>query len=243
MRSNDIIQNAYIYKIYSTDNKMNYYGLTTQTPKDRFKQHIDNYYQYTQNNNNTIQYCSSFIIFTNYTLDQIQITIIEHRQNITLREIKKIEKYYIQNFDCVNIYSKKYINQYTTLDKQIIPQSLIFNIIKPTNITQQFIDFIQVLGLHIQDDNIHIHKHINFNQNKNKINHKLQQLYNITPKSNQDTLFYIDLIFNNHSLQLIINTFYDYSFINHKLFIIQKKITFDIESLNFEIEPLEQQSH
>jgi hypothetical protein len=233
MKLNDIIQNAYIYKIHSNDNKMNYYGITTQTPNDRFKQHIDNYYEYTQNNN-TIQYCSSFIIFTNYTIQQTQIQIIEHRQDITLREIKKREKYYIQNFDCVNIYSKKYTNQYTTLDKQIISQSQIQQIIKPTNITQQFIDFIQIFGLHIQDHNIHIHKHINFNQNKNNINHKLQQLYNITPKSNQDTLFYIDLIFNNHSLQLIINTFYNLTFINYKLKIIQK-----IQPLTFQLQQLE----
>ena len=111
MKLNDIIQNAYIYKIHSNDNKMNYYGLTTQTPKDRFYSHIDNYIKYFTNIKT--DYCSSFIIFTNYDITQINYKTIEHHTNITLREIKKREKYYIQNFDCVNIYSKKYTNNYT----------------------------------------------------------------------------------------------------------------------------------
>ena len=78
MKLNDIIQNAYIYKIYSTDNIMNYYGLTTQTPKDRFYSHIDNYIKYFTNIKT--DYCSSFIIFTNYDITQINYKTIEHHK-------------------------------------------------------------------------------------------------------------------------------------------------------------------
>ena len=38
-----------IYKISSTDNKLNYYGLTTQPLQDRFKLHIQSYNRYKNN--------------------------------------------------------------------------------------------------------------------------------------------------------------------------------------------------
>ena len=95
---------SYIYKIYSTDNKLNYYGLTTQNIKDRFNQHLENFI--TQNKP---QYCTSYIIFQNYTIDNIQIQIIEEFDDIPLQNLRDRELYYIQNFPCVNIMGKKKI--------------------------------------------------------------------------------------------------------------------------------------
>lgn len=97
---------SYIYKIYSTDNKLNYYGLTTQNIQDRFKQHLDNHI--IQNKTN---YCTSDIIFQNYTLENIQIQIIEEFDDIPLQNLRDRELYYIQNFTCVNIMGKKKLTQ------------------------------------------------------------------------------------------------------------------------------------
>jgi len=78
MKLNDIIPNAYIYLIYTNDNTINYYGMTTQTPTDRFYSHIDNYIKYFTNIKT--DYCSSFIIFTNYDITQINYKTIEHHK-------------------------------------------------------------------------------------------------------------------------------------------------------------------
>jgi hypothetical protein len=158
--------NGFIYKIYSNDNKMNYYGLTTQQNiQIRFKKHIENYYEYTKNNDKTL-YCSSFIIFTNYTIDQIQIKTIEQYTNIPLIQLRNREKYYIQNFDCVNIYNKKKFNidtdintnYFTFTDAIITPQMILDqnNIPILHNINPIIQIIIQLIGYSINTNNNHL---------------------------------------------------------------------------------------
>jgi hypothetical protein len=101
---------GFIYKISSPDNTLHYYGLTTQSVQTRFDSHIQSYNTYKNNNNN--DYCASYIIFDKYPLQHIQIQTIESYHDISIKELRKKEKYYIQNFDCVNISGKSYSSDY-----------------------------------------------------------------------------------------------------------------------------------
>ncbi len=207
--------NGFIYKIFSNDNKMNYYGLTTQQNIQlRFNQHIENYYQYTKNNDKSL-YCSSFIIFNNYTLDQIQITIIEQYYNIPLIQLRNREKYYIQNFDCVNIHNKKKFNittdidtNYFTITGQIITPQMILD---PNNITilhntNPIIEIIiQIFGYSINTTNNHLE--LQYPNNLESITQQLIQIVKIhytqyKPKPS-NILYITNQILKPHQLQII----------------------------------------
>jgi hypothetical protein len=94
-----------IYKISSPDDTLHYYGLTTTSLENRFKNHLESYYLYKKDH--TSNYCSSFIIFDKYPIDLIQYTIIESHQNITKQKLNKRERYFIENNSCVNIFYKQ----------------------------------------------------------------------------------------------------------------------------------------
>ena len=114
---------SYIYKIYSPDNKLHYYGLTTSTIQKRFELHKISYNRYI--NQKSTNYCSSYTIFDNYNIDDIQIQIIEEYDDIPLNKLRQREKYYIQNFTCVNITGKDNIKlfQFYTLNNIQIQES------------------------------------------------------------------------------------------------------------------------
>ncbi len=87
---------SYIYKIYSNDEKMHYYGLTTTNIQTRFEGHLRQYNLYTQQK--TTKYCSSYKIFNNYNIQDIKIQIVEEHDNLPLYKLRQREKYYIQNY-------------------------------------------------------------------------------------------------------------------------------------------------
>jgi hypothetical protein len=111
---------GFIYKISSNDDKLHYYGLTKQTVEIRFNNHIQSYINYC-NNNQTEDYCHSFIIFNKYDIQNIMIQTIEQYDDISYTELLKREIYYIENFECVN-FSGKTLNytNYTDINNNII---------------------------------------------------------------------------------------------------------------------------
>jgi hypothetical protein len=232
--------NGFIYRIYSNDNKMNYYGLTTQENiQIRFKQHIEYYTQFYYNINHNLQqdidYCSSFIIFLNYSLDNIHIQQIEQHTQITLKHLRNREKYYIQNFDCVNISGQKKQTDFYNIHKQLIlSQNIIQNIIIEKQ-SQSIIPIIELLGYTIyysNDSYIHIkhNKYTYLFTIKKQIINLLQQTYQITPNYNTEIIQIIDNILKKHNLQLLTQINYFNKIINYKLLLypniqipIQKK--------------------
>ena len=151
---------SYIYKISSSDDKMNYYGLTTTTIETRFKYHIESYNYYI-NNPDKHTYCSSFQIFQNYPIELIKVQEIEKYDNIPLCQLRDRENYYISNFDCVNIRGKQNnsssnLDDYFTLQKKWIPSTIITkNNIPITNINQNIQHIIQLFGYTIQNNSIY----------------------------------------------------------------------------------------
>ena len=141
-----------IYKISSTDNKLNYYGLTTQPLQDRFKLHIQSYNRY--KNNITTNYCTSYIIFNKYPLQQIQIQTVESYDNISLLDLRYREKYYIQNYDCVNYTGKKKPSDYTNFYDI---HNKTYTHIQPSYTLHHFdnklIQILQIIGYYITHNN------------------------------------------------------------------------------------------
>lgn len=187
---------GFIYKIYSTDNKMNYYGYTTKDIHTRFKQHLYDYIRYNRhtydpdqivntdtsyNNyitpdfNNTQPdkvYCTSYEIFTFYPFDQIKIDIVEHMQNTTLDKIKNKEKYYIQHFPCVNKMSKKKFRTYYSLSSKFITLDQLEKDIPILQHPDTHIHhIIHILGYHIDT-----HNHLKLIQQVSFYNIKIQLL-------------------------------------------------------------------
>jgi hypothetical protein len=104
----------YIYKLSSPDHKLHYYGITYKTPQERFKNHIETY-------KNNYKACYSYIIFDQYGTDNIILTTIEQFDQISNEQLLQREKYYIQNFDCVNKNGKlKPSNCYSDINKNFI---------------------------------------------------------------------------------------------------------------------------
>lgn len=202
--------NGFIYKIHSNDNKMNYYGLTTQQNiQSRFIQHIEQYQKQKETQTHTKAYCSSFIIFDKYTLDNITCTEVEKHNNISLDYLRTREKYYIQNFDCVNIYGK-YINQidksyYTLTEQQITNHMITQNIPIIHNISPQIIHIIHLFGYTIDNTNnsLTIIKYIHKSQIKHKLIILLQKYYSEYKITHNNLLEITNNILKKHNLQII----------------------------------------
>jgi hypothetical protein len=221
------IVDGFIYKISSTDNKMNYYGLTTQ--KDiqiRFNRHLEDYTQFYYNINHNLQqnidFCASFIIFNNYNIHNIQSTIIEQHTNITLKELQNREKYYIQNFDCINILGKKQQTHFYNNNNQLILTHNINDTIIIQQQSKDIIPIIQLLGYTIYySNNTYIHiKHIkqtNLSNIKTQIKLILQQKYNLIPSYYTQILDFLNNILKQHNLQLLTQRIYYYKTIYYKL--------------------------
>ena len=62
---------GFVYKISSPDNKLNYYGLTTNNIFCRLSSHITQYRYYKKGVTNNK--CASYIIFDAYGIDEIKI--------------------------------------------------------------------------------------------------------------------------------------------------------------------------
>ncbi len=83
-----------IYKIVDNTNGNTYFGSTTMTLDDRIKRHI---YMTTRSEKTNIAKCSSFEIIKNGDYKIEEVEEVEPNQ----RYIR--ERYYIDNFSCVNI--------------------------------------------------------------------------------------------------------------------------------------------
>jgi hypothetical protein len=197
---------GYIYKISSNDQLYHYYGLTTRDVQTRFDLHIEQYNQYIKSNY-TSDFCTSFIIFHKYGLDNIQIQTIEQYDDISYTDLKKRERYYIHIFDCVNVSEKNYIYTNITLYKhdQIQIFDPLFNI-QIDNIDQNIIHIINALGYTIQNDTFLVHQTL---KKLIKIKHTLYNiittyypLFHIT-LDNNILLNTINTIFKTHNIQLI----------------------------------------
>jgi len=195
---------SYIYKIYSTDNKLNYYGLTTKTIQDRFKQHLDNYI--TQKKNN---YCATQIIFQNYSLENIQMQIIEEFDDIPLQKLRDRELYYIQNFHCVNIMGKKKysLSGYYTLSNIKILSSQI----KLTNIpiiqpTPQIYNIIYTLGYILQNNTLTHIRQVDFYNIKDKLLQAITTDYPQDQIKSNNLLQITNDILHKHQLQILHKT-------------------------------------
>ena len=140
--------NGFIYKISSPDNKLSYYGLTTNNIFCRLNSHINQYRCY--KNGSTTNSCASYIIFDAYGIDEIKIELIEKHTNITINFLLERERYYITNFDCVNISGKNSSNifreRYVTTKKPILIKSML---LKPAELN----DSIKKL-FKLEDDNL-----------------------------------------------------------------------------------------
>tara|TARA_R110000787_G_scaffold85617_1_gene182560 strand:+ start:929 stop:1390 length:462 start_codon:yes stop_codon:yes gene_type:complete len=79
-----------IYKI--TNGELNYYGSTT---KKYLSQRLAGH-KYSVKINPSLS-VNEILIYDNYTIE-----LIEELEIIDLKELRKREKYYIENFDCVN---------------------------------------------------------------------------------------------------------------------------------------------
>ena len=87
-----------IYKIVSDDeDNLTYYGSTEKTSRNRLKSHIRNYKNKKGN-------CSSFKVLEK---GKIYLEVVEVYNGSSRKELFEREKYYIQNFDCVNFVMKK----------------------------------------------------------------------------------------------------------------------------------------
>jgi hypothetical protein len=93
-------QNSKIYKIVSDKGPLVYFGTSTL---DRLCQrmafHMDNYKRW---KNGKAYKIASFILFDEYGPKNCKIVLVEAFQCNTKDELKAREKYYIENFDCVN---------------------------------------------------------------------------------------------------------------------------------------------
>ncbi len=102
--SDCIIIKGFIYKIepnIKLDENDVYYGSTTyKTVKQRYKIHCDNYKKYL--NNDEYDYCSCFILFDKYGLNNCNVFELEEINNTSFK-IKEKEKEYFDIYPNINI--------------------------------------------------------------------------------------------------------------------------------------------
>ena len=112
---------GYVYKIHDNTNGDDYYGSTIQTLKERLRKH--------KNDLN----CSSKSIIQNGDYNMILVQTIQFENK---KQLLELEKYYINNFNCVNKqlpfrtdeerieYQTKYREEYYELNKDKINEYL-----------------------------------------------------------------------------------------------------------------------
>jgi len=106
-------QNGKIYKI--TGNDFTYYGSTIKTLKARLCRHVCNYRQYVKGK---YHYVTSYKCFENSNMDY-KIELVESCQCNSKDELHIRERYYIQNFECVNKFVPKRTIKEWSIDNKI----------------------------------------------------------------------------------------------------------------------------
>ena len=95
----------FIYKIVPTvehEEQEIYIGCTKQPISVRFSKHKHDFKRW---KNGRYRYVSSFYLFDKYK-DNLKIVELEKCEDITNLELKELEKFYIQDLECVNIHGK-----------------------------------------------------------------------------------------------------------------------------------------
>ena len=152
----------------------------------RLYAHIKNWEAY--NEGLSKKYCSSYKLFDE-DMDNIKIEIMEKHENKTFEELIEREKYYINNFECVNINGK------TVFNKDYIKQ----NIKK-----EEVEDIIMNLGFKNECNNKNIvYKEQFINNSKNIIqNNKLIKMVYHNIKTNKAFLGLINSILKPYNLKI-----------------------------------------
>ncbi len=92
--------NGKIYRISNlSGDGLTYYGATTRTIDDRYKQHLSSYNRW---KNGEKSYLTSFIIFEKYGKENTGLFLVEEFPCSTKKELETRERYYIQKDPCVN---------------------------------------------------------------------------------------------------------------------------------------------
>ena len=99
---------GYIYKIYDNTNENIYYGSTKEKVSQRLSKHRYDYKRWTKDNN--FRYCKSYEILKN---DDYAYCVVEEFEYSAIWELRARERYYIENFKCVNK-----LNSYLTQDEK-----------------------------------------------------------------------------------------------------------------------------
>jgi hypothetical protein len=222
------MSNGFIYKISSPDNKLHYYGLTTTSVQKRYDSHIQSYYSY--KNHTSTNYCTSYIIFEQYPVTDIQLNTIESHEHITIQELRDKEKYYIRNFDCVNMYGKQNPTSYTNfIDVKDNIYTPIYNFTLQsydTNITY----ILRTLGyfIHTNPDNTLTLTHRTFISLKN-IYQNLKHILQTHHHGNAHIIYQLNNILTQYNLTLIykqsFSKYYKKPIIYYKILVIPNNIT------------------
>lgn len=113
-----LYKNAYVYKLSLPNSPLIYYGSTTKTINNRFKQHQLNYKKYKTGSGNHL---SSYKLFDSSRSPVIEL--MQELTNVTKQQLLECERFYIENNECVNVnipyrsyaeklaYSKQYHRQ------------------------------------------------------------------------------------------------------------------------------------
>jgi len=87
---------GYIYRMYSNDKQLNYYGKTTQRVYDRIKTHR-NCYKRWKNGNGT--FTSSYLVIDTDDWDYMVVERVEYEHDY---ELKNKERDWVETNECVN---------------------------------------------------------------------------------------------------------------------------------------------
>jgi hypothetical protein len=145
-----IFKIGYIYKIKPKQPKEDndiYYGSTSRNVYIRMSDHINNFKYNKKNKYN----CSSYILFEKYEIDELLIETVEILRDITCKELRSRESFYIKNNNCINIQYK---------NKETLPEDVIH--------IEQIEYIIKVLGFMPTTTCL----------NKNDLNNNFKKLFN-----------------------------------------------------------------
>ena len=92
-------KNGKIYRIVSEDNSMIYYGSTVVPLSNRMTSHKSFWNSF---KNGRCNFISCFEIFDKFGFDRIKIELVELYPCENNTELKKRERYYIENNTCIN---------------------------------------------------------------------------------------------------------------------------------------------
>ena len=98
-KNSNVYKNGQIYKIVDVGYNEQYFGSTTVELSTRMARHRSKYKRYEKGD---AYYCTSFLLFEKYCLDNCKIELVELYPCDSKDEVRKGEGYWIRQEDCVN---------------------------------------------------------------------------------------------------------------------------------------------